>query len=138
MHRICTIILFTTSVWPSIWGWKAMDLVSLVSSSDQRLDQNVLINQLSRSKTMVFVIPKCTQTCSKNILAVASAVILFLQATRIAILRNRSTTTKTQSFPLLVDERPDMYSIEMDSHGLSGVGRWVYRPCFSMFSLAIV
>jgi hypothetical protein len=28
-------------------GWKAMDLVSLVSSSDQRLDQNVLRNQLS-------------------------------------------------------------------------------------------
>ena len=44
MQRICTTIQFTTSVWPSIWGWKAVDLVSLVSSSDQRLDQIVLRN----------------------------------------------------------------------------------------------
>jgi hypothetical protein len=28
-------------------GWKAVDLVSLVSSSDQRLDRNVLRNRLS-------------------------------------------------------------------------------------------
>jgi hypothetical protein len=46
-----------------------MDLVSLVSSSDQRLDQNVLRNQLSRSETMVCGIPKCTQTRSKKSLA---------------------------------------------------------------------
>jgi hypothetical protein len=108
MRRICTIIRFTTSVWPSVWGWKAMDLVSLVSSSDQRLDQNVLRNQLSRSETMVCGIPKCTQTHSKKSLAVASVVMLFLQATRITILEKRSTTTKTQSFPRLVDGRPDM------------------------------
>jgi hypothetical protein len=25
-------------VWPSIWGWKAMDLVSLVSIHDQRIE----------------------------------------------------------------------------------------------------
>jgi hypothetical protein len=63
-----------------------MDLVSLVSSSDQRLDQNVLRNILSQSETMVCGIPKCTQTHSKKSLAVASAVMLFLQATIIAIL----------------------------------------------------
>jgi hypothetical protein len=85
-----------------------MDLVSLVSSSDQRLDQNVMRNRLSRSETMVCGIPKCTQTHSKKSLAVASAVMFFLQATRIAILEKRSTTTKTQSFPRLVDGRPDM------------------------------
>ena len=28
----------------SLWGWKVVVLVSLVSSSDQRLDQNVLRN----------------------------------------------------------------------------------------------
>jgi hypothetical protein len=63
-----------------------MDLVSLVSSSDQRLDHNVLRNRLSQSKTMVCGIPKCTQTHSKKSLVVASVVMLFLQATRIAIL----------------------------------------------------
>jgi hypothetical protein len=86
---------------------------------------------------MVCGIPKCTQTRSNNILVVASIVMLFLQATRITILEKRSTTTKTQSFPLLVDERLDMYSIDMDSHGLSGVGRGVYRPCFVVVGLAI-
>jgi hypothetical protein len=85
-----------------------MDLVILVSSSDQRLDQNVLRNQLSQSETMVCGIPKCTQTRSKKRLAMASVVMLFLQAIRIAILEKRSTTTKTQSFPRLVDARPDM------------------------------
>jgi hypothetical protein len=79
-----------------------------VSSSDQRLDQNVLRNKLSLSEKMVYGIPKCTQTHSKKRLAVASAVMLFLQATRITILQKRSTTTKTQSFPHLVDGRPDM------------------------------
>ena len=44
----------------------------------------------------------------KKSLAVAYAVMLFLQATIIAILEKRSTTTKTQSFPYLVDGRPDM------------------------------
>jgi hypothetical protein len=63
-----------------------VDLVSLVSSSDQRLDQNVLRNRLSRSEIMVCGIPKCTHTHSKKSLAVASAVMFFLQAARIAIL----------------------------------------------------
>jgi hypothetical protein len=71
MHRMCTIILLTTSVWPSVWGWKVVDLVSLVSNIDQRLDQNVLRNLLSRSEIMDCGIPKCTHTHSKKSLAVA-------------------------------------------------------------------
>jgi hypothetical protein len=85
-----------------------VDLVSLVSNSDQRLDQNVLRNRLSWSEIMVCGIPKCTHTRSKKSLVVAYVVMFFLQAARIAILEKQSTTTKTQSFPLLVDERPDM------------------------------
>jgi hypothetical protein len=80
------IILFMTSVWPSFWGWKVMDLVSWVSSSDQRLHQNVLRNRLSQYETMVYRTPKCTQTCSKKILAMASIVMLFLQVAIIVIL----------------------------------------------------
>ena len=52
-----------------------MDLVSLVSNIDQRLDQNVLRNLLSRSEMIDYGIPKCTHTRSKKSLAVASAVI---------------------------------------------------------------
>jgi hypothetical protein len=55
-----------------------MDLVSLVSNSDQRLDYNVLRNRLSRFEMMVCGIPKCTHTRSKKRLVVASLMILFL------------------------------------------------------------
>jgi hypothetical protein len=76
-----------------------VDLVSLVSRHDQMIDQNVLRNRLSRSETMGCGIQNCTHTHLKKILALDSAVMLFLQATRIAILENRSTTVNTQSFP---------------------------------------
>jgi hypothetical protein len=86
---------------------------------------------------MVCGSPKCIQAHSKKSLAVASTMMLFLQATRITILEKWSTTTKTKSFPHLVDGRPDMWSIEMDSHGLLGVGRGVYKPYFLMVGLEI-
>ena len=75
-----------------------MDLVSLVSSIGQRLDQNVLKNLLSQYEMIECGIPKCTHTHSKNILAVASVVIFFLQAAIIAIFQNLSTTTKYSHF----------------------------------------
>jgi hypothetical protein len=58
MRKICTIIQFTTSVWPFVWGWKVVDLVSFLFSRDQRLDQNLLRNWLYRSDMMVCGIPK--------------------------------------------------------------------------------
>jgi hypothetical protein len=85
-----------------------VDFVSLVSNSDQRLDQNVLKNLLSWLEMMVCGIPKWPHTRSKKILAVSSTVIVFLQVVRMAIFKNRSTTTNTQSFPFLVDGRPDL------------------------------
>jgi hypothetical protein len=72
------IILLTTSVWPSIWVWKEVDLMSLVSINDQRLNQNVLRNQLSRSEIMFCGIPKCTHTHLKKILVVDFVVMFFL------------------------------------------------------------
>jgi hypothetical protein len=80
--------------------------VILVSKNDQRLDQNVLRNLLSWSEMMVCGIPKWTHTHSKKRLAIYVAVIFFLQAVRWP--KNRSMTTNTQSFPCLVDGRPDM------------------------------
>ena len=85
-----------------------MDFVSLVSSIDHRLDQNVLRNLLSRSEIIDCGIQKCTHTHSKKSLVVASAVILFLQATIMAIFENLSMTTNTQSLSCLVEGRPDM------------------------------
>jgi hypothetical protein len=85
-----------------------VDILSLVSNNDQRLDQNVLRNLLSRSKMMVCGIPKWTHTHLKKILAVSITVIFFLQSMRMVIFENKSTTTNTQSFPFLVDDMPDM------------------------------
>ena len=72
-----------------------MDFVSLVSSIEDRLDQNVLRNLLSWSEIIDYGIPKCTHTHSKKSLAVASTVIFFLQAAIMAIFENLSTTTNT-------------------------------------------
>jgi hypothetical protein len=85
-----------------------MDLVSFVSNSDHRLDQNVLRNLLSGSKMMVYGIPKWIHTCSKKSLTLSGALMLFLQVVRMVIFENRSTTTNMQLFPSLVDKRPDM------------------------------
>jgi hypothetical protein len=85
-----------------------VDLVSLVSSIDQRLDQNVLRNLLSRSEMIYCGIPKCTHIRSNKSLTVASAMIVFFQAIIMDIFENLSMTTKKQSFPCLVEGRPDM------------------------------
>ena len=67
-------------------GVEGSGLGELVSINDHRLDQNVLRNLLSRSEMIVCGSPKWTHTRSKKSLAVASAVILFLQAISMAIL----------------------------------------------------
>ena len=100
---MCTIFLLKTSVWPSVWGWKDLDLASLVSNIDQRLDQNMMRNLMSRSDMIYCGIPKCTHTHSKKSLAVASTVIFFLQAAIMAIFENLSMTMKKKSFPCLVE-----------------------------------
>jgi hypothetical protein len=82
--------------------------VSLVSNRDQRLDQKVLRNLLSRLEMMVCGILKWTHMRSKKILAIFVAVTFFLQAVRISIFKNRSTTINTQSFPCLVDDKTYM------------------------------
>jgi len=70
-------------------------------------------------------------------LAVSYADIPFLQATRMAIFENLSTTTYTQSYPHFLDGKPDMKSIEIDCQGLSGMGRGVYSPCLRLEGFAM-
>lgn len=136
MRKMCMIILLTTYVWPSIWGWKVVDLVSLVSSIDQRLDQNALRNLMSRSKTMDYGIPKCTHTSSKKSLAVASAMILFLQAAMMAILE--SVDDHKNAIVVVLSRRKAQHVVhETDSQGQLSLGRGVYKTCFLMISLAM-
>jgi hypothetical protein len=79
MHMIWTIILLTTYVFPSVCGWKEVDLVNLVSIIDHRFDQKVLRNLLSQSEIIVRGSPNLTKTCVKKRLTVASVVMLFFQ-----------------------------------------------------------
>lgn len=75
MQSMCTIIILMSSVWPSVQGWKVVDLVSLVSNSVQRLDQNVLRNLLFLYDIMVCGIQKCTHTRLSKSLAFSSIMI---------------------------------------------------------------
>jgi hypothetical protein len=72
-----------------------VDFVSLVSNRDQKIDQNVLRNRLSRSDMMVCGIPKWTHGHSKKSWAIFVAVEFFLHVVRMDIFENRSTTTNT-------------------------------------------
>lgn len=67
----------------------------------------------------------------------ASTMILFLQATMMAILENLSMSIKTQLFSCLVEGRPNMLSMEINSQGQLGVGQGVYMPCFLMDGLVM-
>jgi hypothetical protein len=88
MRKIWTIILLTTYVFPSVCGWKEVDLVNLASIIDHRFDQKVVRNLLSQSKIIVCESPNLTKTCVKKRLTVASAVMLLFQDANNVILEN--------------------------------------------------
>src|SRR5947199_5170275 len=62
------------SVWPSDWGWKAVDITSLVPMVRNRLCQNLLVNLASWSEMIEVGRPWSRKTWSKNIFAVSGAV----------------------------------------------------------------
>jgi hypothetical protein len=65
-----------------------VDLESLVSNSDERLNQNVLRNLLSRSEVMVCGIQKWTHTHLKKSMAIFAAMMFLLEAVIMAIFQN--------------------------------------------------
>jgi len=101
MHRICTIILLTTFICPFVKGWKAFDLVNMVSIKDHRLHQKVLKNLLSLSKIMVLGNPKWYSFYMVPTTTVALVVILFLHGAKMAILENQSTNHKDTIMTML-------------------------------------
>jgi hypothetical protein len=87
-----TKVLLTTSIFPSVWGWNVVNLFNLVSIS-QSVVQKALRNLVSLSEMMLLGIPKCTQTCSKNMFVDSCPLMVFLQGIKMHILLNLSTTT---------------------------------------------
>jgi hypothetical protein len=101
MHRMCTIIWLMTFVLPSVYGVESCGLSELGVQHRPEARPKCTEEPSILSKMMDYGIPKCTHTRSKKSLSVASVVILFLQATIMAIFENLSTTTKTQSVAML-------------------------------------
>jgi len=60
-----------------------------------------------------------------------------LECTRMHILLNPSTTTSRYSYPHLVLGKPPMKSMDMLSHGLVGICKEWYIPCFLLLGLLV-
>src|SRR3954447_16109041 len=111
------------SVWPSDWGWKAVDITSLVPMVRNRLCQNLLVNLASRSEMIEVGRPWSQKMWSKNIFAVSGAVAVVHVGTRWTILEKVSTKTTMASKPDLVRGSCVMKSMETYSQGCAGIGR---------------
>src|SRR3954471_20233398 len=116
------------SVWPSVWGWNAVDIASRVPKVWKRLCQNLLVNLASRSETMEVGRPWRRKTWSKKIFVVSGAVAVVHVGTRWTILEKVSTKTMMASKPDLVRGSCVMKSIETCSQGCDGIGRGWRRP----------
>src|SRR4051794_27185438 len=111
------------SVWPSVWGWNAVDIASWVPKVRKRLCQNLLVNLASWLETMEVGRPWRQKTWSKKIFAVSGAVAVVCVGTRWTILEKVSTKMTMALNPDLVRGSYVMKSIETCSQGCDGIGR---------------
>jgi hypothetical protein len=91
--------------------------IQLVSIFSPNIVQNVQRNLVSLSKMMLLGVPKCTQTCSKNMFSTFFPLMVFLQGIIMHILLNLSTTINKQSCPFLFVGKPPIKSMEIISQG---------------------
>ena len=104
-------LLFTTLVWLSIWGWYAELNCNLLSNLFHKTLQKWPKNSVSLSLVIVFGTP-CNHTTSlKNKCATRIASFVFLQGMKWAILEKRSTTTNIESWLLWVCGSPKTKSM---------------------------
>jgi len=123
-------VRFTTSVWPSLWGWLVLLKFRDVSNRRHKVLQKWLKNFVSRSEVIDLGTP-CRRTISlKNKLATFTALEVFLHAIKWAILEYLSTTTKTESTLRWVRGSPRMKSNDKSSQGVARMGNDMYKPVF--------
>src|SRR3954449_5263258 len=111
------------SVWPSVWGWNAVDIASRVPKVQKRLCQNLLVNLASRSEMIKVGRPWSRKTLSKKIFAVSGAVAVVREGTRWIIFEKVSTKMTMASNPDLVRGSCVMKSTETCSQGRDGMGK---------------
>lgn len=76
---------------------------------------------------MVLCMPYNLTISLKNKSAICDASLVLGQAMKCAILENLSTTTKTESLPLLVLSNPKTKSIEISVQDSLGIRKEVYK-----------
>ena len=110
------------SVYPSVYGWKAVDIFKLVPSSRINSFQNLAVNRGSRSDTIDSGIPCKRTILFKYVLAQVVALVSNGNGIKCVCLLNLSTTTNTESPPTLFYGISVIKSILMCYQGLSGTG----------------
>ena len=123
-------LLFTTSVWPSIWGSDAELNCKLLSNFFHETLQKWLKNLVYLSLVMVFAI-SCNRTTSlKNKCATWLASFVLLEGMKWASLEKQCTTTNKESWPLWVCGSLKTKSMEILVHGSFGTGQDIQRHVF--------
>ena len=135
VQRAWTKTLLTTSVWPSVWGWNAVENLSWHPNRAQIVLQNVLKKRESQSDMIVIGRPKCGQTCQKYNSVVWVVVVVLVHGIKNPILLKRHTTTQIASCFFWVVGSPPRKSMEIDSQGWEGRCICWYKPCLRLDGL---
>ena len=116
------------SVWPSVYGWNAVDIFKSVPSIRISSCQNLAVNLGLRSDTMLYGTP-CNRTIfSRYAFAHAAALVSAVNGIKCVCFENLSTTTYTESPPTLFYGISVMKSMLTCYHGLSGTGSGYSLP----------
>jgi hypothetical protein len=122
-------VLFTTLVWPSVWGWQVVENKTLLPNLAHKVLQKWLRNLVLWSEIIVFSTPYKQIIFLKNKSAIWEASSVLWDGMKWVILENLSTTTKMLSRPLLVIGKPNTKFIEISSQEMLGADRSIYKPC---------
>jgi len=114
--------LFTTSIYPSIWGWYVELKDKFVPNFFHRVLKKWPKNLVSWYETIILGKSWSLTTSLKNRFAMWVASLVSWYGMKFSILENLSTTTKIESHPLCILGIPNTKSILTASHGLSGTG----------------
>jgi len=88
------------SVYPSVWGWKAVDILGWMPDSHRNSFHVSEVNCESRSDAMSEGSLWCFQTCQAKMTARSAAIFFsFSRGRKCAIFVNRSITTHNWSHP---------------------------------------
>ena len=137
VHSIWAIDLLACFVAPSVWGWNAVDMRSLLPNSLCSSLQNMEVNLVSRSDTIDSGIPWSLMTSFSINHATPLVVTIIIVGTRCTCDVSQSIMTNKWSELFDFGSGP-MKSSPIDCHGLSGICRLCSRPVGLLFVSLLV